>query len=115
MPTPSENAPDRVRRIRRAFEATGNGPDDVLALQTPDGREVHIASFSSNIDGARSRVEIHLAGSVEGGDPAFVIVNPPTMVPDGMGGFREDPLGALAQAIADNGGAASGIKRRRAR
>lgn len=120
MPTPSESGRARARAVRRAFEAAGLPPGDVLAVTVPDGREVQIEALSVTEDGARSSVEVRLAGSTEGGDPNFVIVNPPTLVPDPMGDkvirgmrYREDPLRALAQAIADNGGAVGGSKRRR--
>lgn len=122
MATASENAPRRVRAVRRSFAAAGLADGDTLAVSTPDGREVHIDGLSTVEDGARSRVEVRLAGVPEGGDPSFVIVNPPTLVPDPLGDkvingmtYREDPLRALAQAIADNGGAAAPRSGRRKR
>lgn len=117
MGTPSENAQERVNRVHRALQASGVGPGETLAVTTPDGREVHIESFSVT----DTSVEIRLSGAA-GGDPHFVIVNPPTLIPDPLGDvivngmrFREDPLRALAQAIADNGGAAPIRKGRRGR
>lgn len=115
-----ESAERRVEAVRRAFQAAGTEAGDTLAVVAPDGREVHIAGMATSIDGARSSVEVGLAGATEGGDPNFVIVNPPTLVPDPFGDkvvngvtYREDPLRALAQVIADNGGAATVSRRRR--
>ncbi len=121
MATPSETGPRRVRAVKRAYAAAGSADGETLAVTTPSGAEVHIDALATFEDGARSRVEVRLAGAV-GGDPNFVVVNPPTLVPDPLGDipingvmYREDPLRALAQAIADNGGAAPIRKGRRGR
>lgn len=65
-------------------------------------------------------VEVHAGGQVEGGDPHFVIVNPPTLVEDPAGDveisgrrFREDPLAALAEVVGMHGGAMTGKRKRR--
>jgi hypothetical protein len=119
MATPSENGPRRARAVSRAFAAAGLKDGEALAVKTPDGREVHIENVTATISGGRSEIAVHLAGMPIGGDPSFVIVNPPTLVPDPTGDvlirgqrFREDPLGALAMVLADNGGAAQKARRR---
>lgn len=103
MATPSEAARARVRAVRQAY----NGPETV---GTAAG-DVAIEALTAVDDGPRSRVEVRVSHA-EGGDPEFVIVNPPTLVPDPAGDvivrgmrFREDPLAAVAHVIAMNGGA----------
>lgn len=103
MATASENARSRMRAVRRAYE----GP---VTVSTPAG-DVAIESLTAIEDGARSRVEVTVS-SPEGGDPNFVIVNPPTLVPDRNGAhvihgkrYRDDPVAAVAHAIASHGGA----------
>lgn len=122
MATPSEVGPQRVRAVKRAHKAAGLGPEDVLAVRTVSGAEVHIAAIETHEDGARSYVDVTLAGVPEGGDPNFRIVNPPNLVPDPTGDvitergrFRVDPIGAIAQVIAQNGGSARMKQRARGR
>jgi hypothetical protein len=98
-----EAAQERARAVDAAYD----GPTTV---GTPDG-DVEIIRLRSIDDGPRSRVEVMVSGPA-GGDPDFVIVNPPTLVQDPNGTivsrgmtFREDPLAAVAQVIAQNGGA----------
>lgn len=57
-------------------------------------------------------LDVYLGGEPEGGQAHFRVVNPPTLVQDPEGTrvvrgvrFRVDPLAALAEAVADNGGA----------
>ncbi|HEY3689651.1 MAG TPA: hypothetical protein VGL46_05035 [Pseudonocardiaceae bacterium] len=68
-----------------------------------------------------SYVDIYADGATVGGDPHFRIINPPMLVEDPAGDivvtskrrdgrmvtrtFREDPLAAIAEAIAGQGGA----------
>jgi hypothetical protein len=103
MATPSENARKRARAVKSAYD----GP---VTVSTPNG-EVQIESLDVTEDGTRSRVEVVVSGA-EGGDPNFVIVNPPTLVPDPAGDvavrgqlYREDPIAAVAYVIAEHGGA----------
>jgi len=111
MATASENARARTRAVRDAYD----GP---ATVSTPDG-DVAIESLVAHDDGLRSRVEVRVSDAA-GGDPDFVIVNPPTLVPDPAGEIvvhgvrcREDPLAAVAYVIASNGGAA--MKQKNAR
>ena len=105
----------RAEQIGKAFRAAKLDPGDVLAVSTPDGREVHIAGLSIG----ENHVDVRLDGIPEGGDPSFRIVNPPTLVPDPAGDhivrgqrFRVDPLTAIATVIAQSGGAAQKARRR---
>ena len=60
-------------------------------------------------------LDVRLRGDTQGGDPHFRIWNPPLLVEDPLGDielggrkFREDPLGAVAEAIARHGGRRKG-------
>jgi hypothetical protein len=118
--TNSENVERRARAIRT--DVGDLAPDEILAVPTEFGT-VNISSVHTVIDGGRSHVEVSLAGTTEGGDPNFVIVNPPTLVEDPNGDvirgdgkrFRRDPAAALATVIASLGGAQSNRKGRRPR
>jgi hypothetical protein len=112
-----KNAERRAHLVSRAFKDAGVKKGESLTVATPGG-EVHFETVTSNAD----TVSVHLAGTTAGGDPAFVIVNPPTLVPDPAGPilvngmqFREDPLAAIATVIAAHGGAAQKSNRRRSR
>lgn len=105
---------ERADAVGQAYADTGPEDGGILAIPTPDGREVHIEDLT--VDG--SAVRIRLAGTPDGGDSNFCIINPPTLIPDPNGDvivgterFREDPLGALAIILAATGGAAE--RRRR--
>lgn len=117
MATPKENATRRAREVSEAFADAGVKDGESLAVATPGG-EVLIESVTAD----STSVRVHLAGVPAGGDPSFVIVNPPTLVPDPAGEhlihgmqFREDPLAAIAMVIAAHGGAAQKSNRRRSR
>jgi hypothetical protein len=118
----ASSAENRVRSIKRAHRAAKLADGEVLAVTTPDGKEVHIAGLTVVEDGTRSYVDVTLDGVPEGGDPSFRIVNPPTLVPDPTGDvvvrgmrFRNDPVGAIAMVLANNGGAAQKARTRRGR
>lgn len=88
-------------------------------IQTRRGT-VHFRSIKEKKKGNVTWVEVRLEGETQGGDPNFRIVNPPALVPDPLGGieingqkFRHDPEAALAEVIADLGGARRERRRRR--
>lgn len=103
-----ENARNRARAVKKSHgeQAPDDGP---LVLATPNG-DVSIEALTIVEDGTRSRVEVRVSDA-SGGDPNFVIVNPPTLVPDQFGEhvvhgrrFREDPIAAVAYVVAQHGG-----------
>lgn len=71
--------------------------------------------FVEDADGG-AHIEVYV-DDPDGGDPCFRIFNPPCLVRDSLGEvvresgrrtvrrYREDPLAAVAEAIAANGGA----------
>lgn len=106
---------DRAERVSREWDARSGEP---YVTDTRWGT-VRIDRLEVHADEGRSWVDVWADGA-EGGDPHFRIVNPPLLVEDPggpvvIGGrtFREDPLAAVAEAIASNGGAQR--QRRRAR
>ena len=73
-------------------------------------------------DEGHSWVEVYAGGVTEGGDPHYRIFNPPSLVPDPNGEveahgqrWREDPLAALAEVVAQHGGAQVTRSKRRSR
>lgn len=111
-------------RAARAVSAWDQRPfvDEPYARRTRHG-EVHLAAVAGIItaDGLHA-VEVRTAGQTEGGDPHFIIVNPPGLAEDPNGPielngrrFRDDPLAALAEVVAQHGGAISGKRKRRTR
>lgn len=83
---------------------------------------VHIESIRERKTKGVTYVDVHLAGETEGGDPHFRIVNPPALVADPRGDveingvkYRHDPEAALAEVIADLGGASRERRRGRRR
>lgn len=114
------NADNIIRRARRVREAIGDlAPEETLAVPTPRGT-VHIDRAEVVEDGVRSYVDVWLTGSTENGERNYRIVNPPLLVPDPTGEhigadgqrYRYDPAAAVAQVIADFGGARSDKKGR---
>ncbi len=94
---------ERAHAALRAWRERPNG-DQPYVRTTPTG-EVRIEALSlSEVDGT-GVLEISV-GDPENGDPRFRVVNPPTLVRDPDGSFREDPLAALAQVIGEHGGSA---------
>lgn len=114
----------KARILAQRFkDNTGKNPAGVLTVQpTGTDQEVAIAQVTYGEADDVSWVDVYTAGQTQGGDPHFRIINPPTLVEDPAGDivvtstprpgrkpvtrrFREDPLGAIAQAIAAQGGA----------
>lgn len=130
MPDERENgrqrAAQRAARTVAAWSARHGEqkgqPPQVYARRTPHG-EVHLADVREvTTESGVPAVEVWVAGETEGGDPHFIIVNPPTLTPDPTGPveingrtFREDPVAALAEAVAQHGGARSAKRKRRTR
>jgi hypothetical protein len=86
-------------------------PDGGYTGRTAQG-PVLIERFSFHEEDGREWVEVHLGGDVEGGDPHYRIENPPTLVSDpagdielATGRYRHDPLAAVAELVAQYGGA----------
>jgi hypothetical protein len=111
-----QRAKERVRAVQRAAEAIG---EDGYVRMTRRG-PVHLQSLTFHKEGEVEWVEAHLGGQTEGGDPHYRIFNPPTLVedPDGdvqltTGTYREDPLAAVAEVIAQYGGAQDMRRERR--
>lgn len=89
--------------------AVANG---TVVCRTRRGQTVVIREVRRCTGNGATWVEIWLGGNPEGADPHFRIFNPPQLVEDPQGDithagrrFRHDPLAALAEAIADHGGA----------
>lgn len=101
-------AAQRAARVMEAWAETEEGPFTVF---TPAG-PVTITALELAEDG--QTVEVYV-GDPENGDPHFRIVNPPTLVRGARGALEEDPLAAIAQAIADQGGAQRRTGRKRPR
>ena len=74
--------------------------------------QVQIGSLTRRTDPeGNDYIEVFLRGESEWGDPHFRIWNPPLLVEDPQGPiaigdrhYREDPLSAVAEAIARHGG-----------
>lgn len=104
-----------AQRVARTVEAWA-GP---YAARTRYG-EVHLDRLEHHQDGRGNQwVEVWAGGDTASGDPHFRIFNPPTLVQDPLGTtelegvrYREDPMAALAEAVARHGGA---LKSRRGR
>jgi hypothetical protein len=112
-----ERAAGRAARTVAAWR--GNGREG-YARRTRHG-EVHLAAVQEvTTDSGVPAVEVWVAGETEGGDPHFIIVNPPGLAEDPLGPvevggrrFREDPLAALAEVVALHGGARTQKRKRR--
>lgn len=118
--TPAYLARARVERVRQAgaplLRTAG-----VAAVSTLAG-DVVISDIQTGQDQNTAWVDITVIGDIEGADPHFRIVNPPTLVRDPhgtvvlqTGTYREDPLAAVAEVIASYGGAQRNRKGRRKR
>ena len=99
---------DRVAEVVAAWEA-GSSPRDV-------GVVTLLCVQAGEQDGV-PYVEACVADP-ESGDPLFRVFHPPLLVPDPEGDvemhgqrYRRDPLAALAESIAANGGANRGRER----
>lgn len=106
--TPEDIACARVRAVQAAADAVlVNGP---YAVATPYG-EVRIQAVTSTFAGGTAWVDVYTQGDTHG-EHHYRVVNPPTLVADPAGSiqingrwYREDPLRALAYAVAREGGA----------
>jgi hypothetical protein len=106
-------------KVIAALAQAGHGPGSGrFSVRTRFG-EVEIQSIRTATDSAGVEfLEVYLAGQPENGDPHWRIYNPPTAVIDpqgditGNGGrrLREDPILAVAEAIAGRGGRQKGRK-----
>lgn len=124
MPEKDEKDPERgaqrAARTIAAWSKRGGKRGGVYATRTRAG-EVHLEDVAQREDSAgQVYVDVTLAGTTEGGDPHFVIYNPPLLATDPTGPieingrrFREDPLAALAEVVALNGGARTEKRKRR--
>lgn len=99
---------------RSRARSVGDAFNEATAVATPFG---DVAIESVQVDDESVIVSV---GNPEGGDATFVVVNPPTLVPDVFGdiivngqAYRHDPVAALAYVIASNGGARKGKGRAR--
>jgi hypothetical protein len=97
-----------VRAVQQAAEAL---PEEGYLARTAQG-VVHMQSLEFGKDGEVEWVDVSLAGETQAGDPHFRIYNPPALVRDPLGDievngqmFRRDPLAALAEVVAQYGGA----------
>lgn len=114
----------KARIVAQQFaDSPGKNTDGVLSIQ-PSGSDQTVAIGQvtyGQADDDVPYVDVYTAGPTVGGDPHFRIINPPTLVGDPNGDievtstprggktvtrrYREDPLGAIAEAIAGQGGA----------
>lgn len=94
---------ERARAALRAWRERPSG-DQPYVWATPAG-EVRIQALSVlELDG--HEVLDVTVGDPTNGDPHFRVVNPPTVIREPDGSYREDPLAAVAQVIGEHGGAA---------
>lgn len=104
---PAEQRTKAVAKIRasgvaKAFaDRKTQDPELPVAVGLPDGRAVYLGHVQE-IEGG---VEVWLGE--KNGEPAYRIFNPPTLARDPLGDievrgqmYREDPLAAVAEAIA---------------
>jgi hypothetical protein len=116
--TPAEVANARVVAVQEAADAVLSD-GQVYAASTRDG-EVHICQVTTGTEEGVSWVDVRLHGDTVGGDPHFRIFNPPMLAADPAGPieingvrYREDPMAAVAQVIAAQGGATASRGRRK--
>jgi hypothetical protein len=113
---PNDHAVQARTRQKAVINAFTNAQknlakDEILNVSTRSG-SVQIFNIVTGEDAEGvTWVDIYLAGEVEGGDSHFRIFNPPTLVADNNGDvlvgkrrFRVDPVVAIAEVIAANGG-----------
>lgn len=101
----------RIDKVRDAIRDRRGASKDALVLRTRGGEVVVSAIKVGELNGVPV-VEVWLNGATESGETHFRIINPPTLVRDPSGPikredgrtFREDPLAALAEIVAGNGG-----------
>jgi hypothetical protein len=101
----------RAARVIEAWAEVGAGEGAPVTVSTPAGPVV-ITRLELAPDGQTVEVWV---GDPENGDPHFRVVNPPTLVRGEHGALVESPLAAVAQAIADQGGAQRRTGRKRTR
>lgn len=114
---------ERALSVRKAWNAAGGSPREI---PTPHGTvRLRRVEFVEEVPGRPAHVEVWV-GDPAGGDPHFVIFNPPRLASDPRGDivrgdapgarvphrYRDDPLAAIAEVIAANGGAGRGGVRR---
>lgn len=99
----------RARRVRQAAEEVLRRGH--ISRRTRDG-EVLIESVELCAEDGLEWIEARTAPGTESGETHFRIFNPPLGVLRQDGSIEEDPLAALAEVIAQFGGARS-VKRRR--
>jgi hypothetical protein len=115
-----ERGAQRAARMVAAWSKRGGKKGGVFATRTRGG-EVHLEDVSAREDAnGQVCVDVTLAGTTEGGESHFVVYNPPLLATDPTGPieingrrFREDPLAALAEVVALNGGARTEKRKRR--
>lgn len=109
-----ERGAERARRTGTAWGQRPHRrglPPEPYVRRTRHG-EVRLDALQVlEVDG-HTVVEVWVGGDTENGDPHFRVVNPPQLVEDPQGPvevrgrrYREDPVAALAEAVAANGGA----------
>lgn len=88
-------------------------PEDPLCVVAPSG-PVAFTSITAQSEGSERWVEVTVADPACG-DPTYRVFNPPALVPDPAGDverggvmYRRDPLTALAETVAANGGRRKG-------
>jgi hypothetical protein len=91
---------DRLEHVQAAIAALEWPEDDPLCVDTPHGT-VYVTDLAVQ-DGV---VEVTVS-CPSGGDPHFRIINPPTCVIEDDGAITDDPIRAVAEAVARYGGAA---------
>lgn len=120
------DAPGRQRATERARKADQAWKDhrakrggQPYVVRTRHG-EVRLDAVEIHQDGDLAWVEVWAGGDAVGADPHFRIFNPPTLTEDPLGDveiqgrrFREDPMAALAEAVARAGGAVQTKRKRR--
>lgn len=101
---------DRVDAVM--VEVPPIDPGEPFCVPTASGL-VAFTSITERTEGASRWVEVTVADPACG-DPTFRVFNPPALVPDPEGDverggvrYRNDPLSALAETVAANGGYSS--------
>lgn len=109
-----ERAAERATRTAEAWtsraQKRGRTPEP-YARRTRHG-EVILERLTFHEEDGQAWVEVWAGGDIQGDDPHFRVFNPPSLVEDPYGPveihgrrFREDPVAALAEAVARFGGA----------
>lgn len=117
---PPMNANEKALCRAKNKKVMDNLPTGRFAVRTRHG-DVAIESMTTktDTDGAEY-LDIHLTGDTQSGEGHWKIYNPPTWVRDpggpfigrdGKTRFREDPVMAVAEAIASRGGRRQKSKR----